>query len=149
MGPHQIKQGTGLPNAKKVNDILKKLDKLGLTKSVKSVLKNNAKVWLLAELEPSLDVIAFDFDHNAVEYIQKEIERFARKEGRVTHQEIVVKVRQMSVDQPRDEYLQQIIEAMVFDLRLEVVSGTFGAQNHDKVYKAGNWMSDSEVSSYV
>jgi DNA-directed RNA polymerase III subunit RPC6 len=40
----------------KVNAILKKLERSGLVKQVNSISKNNRKVWLLMEVEPSLDV---------------------------------------------------------------------------------------------
>lgn len=37
----------------KVNAILKKLERSGLVKQVNSISKNNRKVWLLMEVEPS------------------------------------------------------------------------------------------------
>lgn len=40
----------------KVNAILKKLERSGLVKQINSISKNNRKVWLLMEVEPSLDV---------------------------------------------------------------------------------------------
>ena len=49
----QIKGQTGIKNAA---DILKKLDKKGLIKSVKAINKNKAKVWLLVETEANTEV---------------------------------------------------------------------------------------------
>ena len=43
-------------NLKKVETILKTLDKKGLTKSLKSQLKGGTKVWMLEYIEPNKEV---------------------------------------------------------------------------------------------
>lgn len=52
---NEIKNKVEFKNTAIINRILKKLDKKGLIKSIKSIQKNR-KVWMLMEIEPSTEV---------------------------------------------------------------------------------------------
>lgn len=101
----------------KVNAILKKLERQGLVKQVNSVSKNNRKVWLLSELEPSMAVTGglsgtSSFDLERIQVVFDRVEVYAKKNGRVSHKELMVYIKQVGIlpsDQLRDEDINQII----------------------------------------
>lgn len=69
-----------------LNRILKKLEKKGLVKKLKSLQQKNKQVWLLMEIEPSQEVtgglIGEDsFDLEKVEIIQERILEYLAKHG--------------------------------------------------------------------
>ena len=71
--------------------------------------------------------------------------RYTTKNKRVTDRDLVLFVRQTQGSQMRDEYLVQLIQAMVCDQRLEVVHD-FSAGT-DITYQSSNWLME-EPSSY-
>jgi RNA polymerase Rpc34 subunit len=67
-----------------VNAIIKKLSTKGLIKSHTSVLKGGKKVWMLLEIEPSLDVTggmtgSDYFDIESVAVLMERVEAYTRK----------------------------------------------------------------------
>ena len=133
---------TGLQK-KKIDDILKKLSKSGAIKSMKSASKGNSTVWLLADVEPGHEVTGGlagtdHFDLTRIETVCERVEARARQQGRISHRELLIHIKQLgelNTDQLRDEDINQIIQSMVFDQRLEQVPD----QGQQKVYKAANW----------
>jgi DNA-directed RNA polymerase III subunit RPC6 len=67
-----------------LNRILKKLEKKGLIKGVKSIHSKNKKVWMLMELEPSTEVTGGligqdNFDLELIEVIQDKVVDYIKK----------------------------------------------------------------------
>jgi hypothetical protein len=102
------------------------LDKSKHTKKVKSALKNYQPVWLLYETEPGPGVIPVpdDLEPSEVAEVQKRVEKFVNMKSQVSHKDIVVFTRQMTSVQIREDFLDQIINGMVLDQRLEQVKSS-------------------------
>lgn len=105
--------------------------------------KNGRKVWLLSDLEPSMSVTGGlsgtdSFDLERVQVVFDRVEGYAKKNGRVSHKELMVFIKQIGIlpsDSLRDDDINQVIQALVNDLRLEVTDG----QGDSAIYKAGCW----------
>ena len=112
-----------------LNKILKKLEKKGLIKKIKSLQQKNKLVWMLAEVEPSTDVtgglIGSDsFNLKQIEVIQERVAQYLKRQGPTSYRELALHVRQIGVLSPdiRDDDIRQIIQVLVFDSLLETVS---------------------------
>lgn len=74
------------------------MEKKGLIKSLKSVSKSNRKVYLLMEVEPSVEVTGGlsglqSFDLDRMELVCDKIVTFARRNGSVSLQQLFVFVK--------------------------------------------------------
>ena len=68
----------------KVNEILKKMQKAGLIKSLKSQNRSNKTVWMLKDMEPGADVTggltgSEGFDLNLIQLLCDRVESHARR----------------------------------------------------------------------
>jgi len=119
------------------------MEKRQLIKSLKSVSKGNKKVYMLSDVEPSIEVTGgltgtSSFDSNLVEQAMSRVEAFVRQRGVVTHRDLLVQMKQsgLPADLVREEDIEQIITSMVLDMRLETVASRAGSE--DALYKAAN-----------
>jgi hypothetical protein len=81
---------------------LKKLATKGLIKTLTSVLKGGKKVWMLLEIEPSVDVTggmtgSDYFDIESVAVVMEKVEAYTRKQGQVSKKELLVYIKQLGV----------------------------------------------------
>lgn len=112
---------------------------------------------MLSELEPSVGVTgglsgtqSFDLDRVTVVY--ERVEQYVKKHTRVSHKELLVFIKQIGImasDQLRDDDINQVIAAMVNDLKIEVVDG----HGDSVTYKASCWAypgyGESEQPAYL
>ena len=90
---------------------------------MRSASRGNSTVWLLADVEPGQEVTGgltgTDlFDLNRIETVCERVAARARQQGRISHREILIYIKQLgelNTDQLRDEDINQIIQSMVFD----------------------------------
>ena len=71
------------------------MEKRQLIKSLKSVSKGNKKVFLLSDIEPSIEVTGGltgtqSFDLELIEKVQQRVESHVRAKGTVSHRELLV-----------------------------------------------------------
>lgn len=118
------------------------MEKKGVIKSLKSVSKGNKKVYLLADIEPSIEVTGgltgtSNFDLGLIEKVQQRVENHVRAKGTVTHRDLLISMKQsgLPADMVREEDIDQIITSMVLNMQLETV----GASSAEPIYKAANW----------
>lgn len=81
---------------------MKKLATKGLIKTLTSVLKGGKKVWMLLEIEPSVDVTggmtgSDYFDIESVAVVMEKVEAYTRKQGQVSKKELLVYIKQLGV----------------------------------------------------
>lgn len=81
---------------------MKKLATKGLIKTLTSVLKGGKKVWMLLEIEPSVDVTggmtgSDYFDIESVAVVMERVEAYTRKQGQVSKKELLVYIKQLGV----------------------------------------------------
>jgi len=108
--PSSFKQVVTLSQPK-INAIVNQLKKKGLIKSLNSIARGNRKVWMLIETEPSQEVTggltgAQNFDIERVQVVCDRVESYTRKQGRVSHRELLIFIKQIGImpaDQLRDE----------------------------------------------
>ena len=100
-----------------------------LIKSLKSVSKGNKKVYMVSEIEPSVEVTGgltgtSNFDLDTIEEVLAKVENFVRKRSAVTRTELLVQLKQSGLprDMLREEDIEQIITSMVLDMRLELTT---------------------------
>ena len=82
----------------KVNALLKAMEKKQLIKSLKSVSKGNKKVFMLADIEPSIEVTGGltgtqSFELDLIESVQAKVEAFVRARGLVSQRELLVQMK--------------------------------------------------------
>ena len=113
----------------KINQLLKRMEERKLIKSLKSVSKGNKKVYMVSEIEPSVEVTGgltgtSNFDLDTIEEVLAKVENFVRKRGAVTRTELLVQLKQSGLprDMLREEDIEQIITSMVLDMRLELTT---------------------------
>ena len=91
------------------------MEKKGLIKSLKSVSKGNKKVFLLSDVEPSVEVTggltgtytdSFNFEN--MERVIERVENFVRAKGTVTRRELLVQMKQSGL--PADMVREDDIE---------------------------------------
>ena len=119
------------------------MEKKQLIKSLKSVSKGNKKVFLLMDVEPSIEVTGgltgtHNFDLEQIEKVQTRVEVYVRVKGPISHRDLLIFIKQMGVlppDMVRDEDIEQVLTSMLLDFKLETVSST----SSELLYKAGNW----------
>ena len=88
---------------------------------------------MLKDIEPGADVTggltgSEGFDLNLIQLLCERVESHARRQGNVSHLELIVFIKQLGImtDQLRDEDIEQVIQAMVFDERLEKLNDQSG-----------------------
>lgn len=89
------------------------MEKRQLIKSLKSVSKGNKKVYMLSDVEPSIEVTGgltgtSSFDSNLVEQVMSRVEAFVRQRGVVTHRDLLVQMKQSGL--PADLVREEDIE---------------------------------------
>ena len=105
------------------------MEKKQLIKSLKSVSKGNKKVFLLIDVEPSIEVTGGltgtqNFDLEQIEKVQSRVEAYVRVKGPISHRDLLIFIKQMGVlppDMVRDEDIEQVLTSMVLDLKLETL----------------------------
>eukprot|EP00347_Sterkiella_histriomuscorum_P012675 403367656 len=130
--------------------ILKKIEKKGLIKKIKSLNKNNRQVWMLMEIEPSINVTGGligqeNFDLDSIEIIQERLLEYLRKQGPTSYRELSLHIKQCGVIQKgsefRDEDIKQIIQVLVYDQKIEQIQTGLGSMiggADNIVYKLSN-----------
>jgi len=129
-----------------ITKILKKLEKKGVIKAVKSVHAKNRNLWILAELEPTEEITGgiwyrnneFDKDlidalyDKAFHYIASQAQQEASKK------EIGVFLRSSGMGDLdlKDEHIQSIINILIYDDKIEEVPTGNKANPH---YKISDW----------
>jgi hypothetical protein len=78
--------------------VLKKLEKKGLIKKIKSLQQKNKQVWMLIEIEPSVDVtgglIGSDtFNLKLIEVIQERVAQYLKNQGPTSYRELSLHVK--------------------------------------------------------
>jgi len=97
----------------KINQLLKRMEEKKLVKSLKSVSKGNKKVYLLADVEPSVEVTGgltgtSNFDLDTIEDVMSKVEAYVRNRGTVSRTELLVQLKQSGL--PRDMVREEDIE---------------------------------------
>ena len=119
-------------NAAIITKSLKSLEKKGLVKKIKSLQQKNKQVWMLMEVEPAPEVTGGlcgqeNFDLELIEVIQERILEYLKKQGQTSYRELTLHVKQMGImpsgHEFRDEDIKQIIQVLVYDQKIELVSG--------------------------
>jgi DNA-directed RNA polymerase III subunit RPC6 len=147
------------------NSIIKKLDKKGFIKSVKSIKAKNRRVWMIISVEPSLEVtggvLADDvFDLGLMELISQKCVDFIKVQGRTDRNQVSVFIRSLSLSQMdlTDEDVYRILETQVYDGKIEVVEdnlradyapGESGSMLPNKTYKLANWYTPRVVYTEI
>ncbi len=91
----QFKSVLGGMTQARTNALLKQMEKKALIKSLKSVSKGNKKVYMLSDVEPSVEVTGgltgtSSFDSNLIEKVLSRVEHFVRSRGSVTHRDLLI-----------------------------------------------------------
>lgn len=123
----------------KLNAILKKLQQRNLVKTLSSVVKGGKKVWMCFETEPNIDVTggiagSDSFDLMSMAVVMERVLAYTKKQGLVSKKELLIYIKQQGIltsDQIRDDDLQQIIEVMALDQKIEKCG--------NEMFKAANW----------
>ena len=109
----QFRSALGTMTQAKINALLKQMEKSKLIKSLKSVSKGNKKVFMLADVEPSVEVTGglsgtANFDLIQIERVQNQLEAFVRARGTVTRRDLLVLLKQtdLPADIVRDEDIE-------------------------------------------
>lgn len=150
---NDIKKVTKL--AAKAGEIVKKLEKKGFIKSVKTIKAKNKKVWMVMNVEPSQEVtggmLADDvFDRDLMDLLGQKCVEFIRAQGRCDRKQVSIFIRSLSLSQIdlSDEDIFRILETQVFDGRIEIVDdvvkegylqSSSGTVLPNNIYKVSNW----------
>ena len=91
----QFRSVLGGMNTTKINALLRSMEKKGVIKSLKSVSKGNKKVFLLADIEPSVEVTGgltgtSSFDLALIEEVQLKVENHVRARGTLSHRDLII-----------------------------------------------------------
>lgn len=136
------------------NNIVKKLEKKGFIKSVKSIKAKNRKVWMDIRQEPDPSVtggaLADDvFDLGVMDLIGQNCVDYIKAHGRADRKQISTFVRSLSISRMdlTDEDIFRILETQVYDNKIEVIDDAresfmpsdSGSIIPNKTYKASNW----------
>ena len=67
-----------------------------------SIAKNNRKVWMLVEIEPSQEVTGgltgqSGFDVDRVSLVCDKVEQYTKKQGRVSYKELLIFIKQIGI----------------------------------------------------
>ena len=86
----------------KITQILKKMQKDGLIKSLKSQNRRNQEVWMLADIEPGADVTggltgSEGFDLTLIKLLCDRVEAHTRRQGTASHLELIVFIKQLGI----------------------------------------------------
>ena len=117
-----------------LNKVLKKMEKKGTVKKLKSMQQKLKQVYMLMEVEPSAEVTGGlvnteAFDLEAIEVIHTRILEYLKNHGNTSYREIALYIKQMGVLQGQDqqdykeEHIRQIIQVLVYDQKVESVAG--------------------------
>lgn len=88
-----------------------------------SVLKGGKKVFMLLEVEPSVDVTGGMtgtdyFDMESIAVVMERVESYTRKQGQVSKKELLVYIKQLGVlpgEKIRDDDIEQVLQVMLLD----------------------------------
>jgi hypothetical protein len=115
-----------------LNKVLKKMEKQGTFKKLKSMQQKHKTVYMLMEVEPSAEVtgglVSTDaFDPEAIQVLHARILEYLRSHGNTPFREIALYVKQMGVlkgeGELKEEHIRQIVQVLVFDQKIEPVHG--------------------------
>jgi len=113
-----------------LNKVLKKMEKRGIVKKLKSMQQKHKQVYMLMEVEPSAEVtgglVSTDaFDAEAIQVIHARILEYLRSHGNTPFRELALYVKQMGVLKGeadfKEEHIRQIVQVLVFDQKIEAV----------------------------
>jgi DNA-directed RNA polymerase III subunit RPC6 len=117
-------------NTNVLNKILKKIEKKLLIKSLKPVnSKNNKKIWLGYDIEPSQEITGGiwcsnqEFDKDLITTITNKCLSYIQREKVTTRKEIIIYIKSTGLIQGdlKEEDMQKIINLLVFDDKIDVI----------------------------
>lgn len=114
-----------------LNKVLKRMEKRGTVKKLKSMQQKLKQVYMLMEVEPSAEVTGGlvsteAFDAEAIQVIHDRILKYLGDHGTSPFREVALFVKQMGVlrgGEVKEEHIRQIVQVLVFDQRIEPVQG--------------------------
>lgn len=107
-----------------LNKVLKRLEKKGIIKKLKSLQQKGRQVFMLMEVEPAAEVTAGlvntdSFDLEVIEVVQQRVLEYLRAHGSTSYREIALHVKQTGLLQAgqeyKEEHIRQIVQVLVFD----------------------------------
>ena len=140
---NSIRGKTGL-SPQIITKILKKLEKKGLIKSVKSINAKNRNIWILSELDPSEDITGGiwyrnnEFDKDLIDALYNKTYNYIASQEVVSKKEISVFLRSsgMMSSDIKDENIQSIVNIMIYDDKIEEI---LTVNKVNPSYKISDW----------
>lgn len=148
-----------------INKILKKLEKKGLIKSVKSIQAKNRKVWMLIEMEPSTEVTGGiwypgqEFDKDFIEVLYKKCHEYIIQQEIASLKEVAMYVRSLGIlnIEIKDDDIQTIVNTLLYDDKIEEVNKEYSVRKNAEndgdmrnvYYKAAHWYSPNVAYTQI
>eukprot|EP00826_Nyctotherus_ovalis_P046435 TRINITY_DN5247_c0_g1_i1.p1 TRINITY_DN5247_c0_g1~~TRINITY_DN5247_c0_g1_i1.p1 ORF type:complete len:293 (+),score=118.80 TRINITY_DN5247_c0_g1_i1:886-1764(+) len=127
----EIKDKTGITTVK-INKILGSMENKGLIKVFKSIQGKKKKVYMLSEIEPSVEITGgiwyteLEFNKKLIDALCEKCMSFIDRKGTATRKEMTLYIRTLGIlpGDIKEEEVQSIINILHFDNRIEPVKAT-------------------------
>jgi len=125
----EIKEKTSI-NITRLNKILGSMESKGLIKLFKSIQGKKKKVYMLSEIEPSMEITGgiwysgLEFNKKLIDALSEKCFAFIKKKEVATREEITLHVRKLGMlpGNIKEEEVQSILNTLLFDDKIELVT---------------------------
>lgn len=131
MSNKEIKDKTGITTVK-INKILGSMENKGLIKVFKSIQGKKKKVYMLSEVEPSVEITGgiwyteLEFNKKLIDALCEKCISFIDRKGTATRKELTLYIRTLGLlpGDIKEEEVQSIVNILQFDNKIEPVKAT-------------------------
>jgi len=127
LSTREIKDKTGITTAR-VNKLLGSMENKGMIKFIKSIQAKKKKVYMLSEIEPSIDITGgiwyneTEFNTNLIDTLSERCLEYIEKQKTASRKEITLYIRSLRIlpSDIKEEEMQSILNILFFDDKIEI-----------------------------
>ncbi len=129
---HDIKARTGIITTR-INKLIGSMEGKGLVKPIKSIQGRRKKVYMLAELEPSVEVTGGiwreESNTGLIDVMYEKCLEYIGRQGTASRKEVVLHIKGLGLGETdiKEENVQEILNILLFDDKIEIIKGTAAA----------------------